>query len=181
MLIAVIRRGTRFLRDRYRHFGRDRIDLQRSVNNHKLDVREVLIGVLKVASLNAYRIFANVRSLGRPRFGRRFLHAGVYVIQLIVSRHALVARNRMLIAVIRRGTRFLRDRYRHCVRDRRDRHITVNDFANRYVIVGALNIEAVRLQTHIRSSDFRPLRFRRHTVLQCDLYVFRQFAFIIKL
>ena len=71
---------------------------------------------------------------------------------------------------------------RHIYRDGLlvDRHITVNDFANRYVIVGALNIEAGRRQTHIRSSGFRPLRFRRHTVLQCDLYAVRQFVFISK-
>ena len=71
---------------------------------------------------------------------------------------------------------------RHLYRDglRRDRHISVNDFTNRYVIVDALNIEAVRLQTHIRSSGFCPLRFRLHTVLQCDLYAVRQFVFIGK-
>ena len=87
----------------------------------------------------------------------------------------------MLLAVVRHTVRIARDRHNHFVRDRRDRHITVNDFANRYVIVGALNIEAGRCQIHIRSSGFRPLRFRRHIVLQCDLYAVRQFVFIIKL
>ena len=121
MLLAVIRRGARLLLDRHNHFGFDRVDHELAVLNNKLDVLEVLIGVLEVASNNAYRIFASVRSLGRPRFGRRFLHTGVYVIQLIVSRHALVARNAVLLAVIRRGARLLLDRHNHFVRDRRDR------------------------------------------------------------
>ena len=130
MLIAVILHGTRVLRDRYRHFVRVRRDLKLAVNNHKLNVREVRVGVLEVASLNAYLILANVRSLGRPRSGRRFLHTGVYVIQPVVSRHALVARNRMLIAVIQHGCRVLRDRYRHFVRDRRDHELTVDRLRN---------------------------------------------------
>ena len=120
MLISVILHGTRVLRDRYRHFVRVRRDLKLAVNNHKLNVREVRVGVLEVFRFNAYRIFANVRSLGRPRIGRRFLHAGCYVVQRVVSRHALVARNRMFLAVILRGARALRNRHNHFVRDRRD-------------------------------------------------------------
>ena len=158
MLISVILHGVRLLRDRYRHFVRVRRDLQRSVNNHKLDVREGLIGVLKVASRNAYLIFANIRSLGRPRFGRRFLHAGCHVIQRVVSRHTLVARNRMFLAVIRRACRVLRDRYRHFVRVRRDLQRSVDRLRN-----DILSCRVNRVNRTIRKrcricSDIRSLR-----------------------
>ena len=130
MLISVILHGTRVLRDRHNHFVRVRRDLKLAVNNHKLNVREVRIGVLEVFRFNAYRIFANVRSLGRPRIGRRFLHAGCYVIQRVVSRHALVARNRMFLAVIRRACRVLRDRHNHFVRVRRDHELAIRRLRN---------------------------------------------------
>ena len=130
MFLAVIRRACRVLRDRYRHFVRVRRDLKLAVNNHKLNVREVCVGVLEVFRFNAYRIFANVRSLGRPRIGRRFLHAGCYVIQRVVSRHALVARNRMFLAVIRRACRVLRDRHNHFVRVRRDHELAIRRLRN---------------------------------------------------
>ena len=130
MLISVILHGVRLLRDRYRHFVRVRRDLKFAVNNHKLNVREVCVGVLEVFRFNAYRIFADIRSLGRPRFGRRFLHVSFHVIQLVVSRHALVARNRMLISVILHGVRLLRDRHNHFVRDRRDHELTIRRLRN---------------------------------------------------
>ena len=130
MFLAVILHGTRVLRDRYRHFVRVRRDLKLAVNNHKLNVREVRVGVLEVFRFNAYRIFANIRSLGRPRFGRSFLHAGCYVIQRVVSRHALVARNRMFLAVIRHACRVLRDRHNHFIRDRRDLQRSVDRLRN---------------------------------------------------
>ena len=158
MLISVILHGTRVLRDRYRHFVRVRRDLKLAVNNHKLNVREVRVGVLEVFRFNAYRIFANVRSLGRPRFGRRFLHAGRHVIQRVVSRHALVASNRMFLAVIRHGVRVLRDRHNHFVRDRRDLQRSVDRLRND-ILSCSVNraLGSVREDSVIRS-DIRSLR-----------------------
>ena len=131
-------------------------DLQRAVHNHEFHVREVLVRVLEVARRDADRVLAHVRALRRPGLGRGFLHARVHVVQLVVRRHGLVARNGMLVAVVGDGGAVLRHGDNDLVGNRRDgqRAVHNHEFHVREVLVRVLEVarrDADRVLAHVRA------------------------------
>ena len=117
-------------------------DGQRAVHNHEFHVREVLVRVLEVARRDADRVLAHVRALRRPGLGRGFLHARVHVVQLVVRRHGLVARNGMLVAVVGDGGAVLRHGDNDLVGNRRDGQLArllLNNVVLRHVRAGRVH------------------------------------------
>ena len=112
---------------------RDRVDLQNAVHDFERDVLEVLIDVLEIARGDAHGVFARVRALRSPRSRFRRLDAGSYVVQLIVSRHGLVALDAVLIAVIGHGRAIFGDGDDNLSGDRVDLQNAVLDH-ERYVL-----------------------------------------------
>ena len=115
MLIAVIRHGVIVSRDRHNHFV-DRIDRQRAVVNNKRHFLEVIVVVRELVSFQTHLVGTRVSAL---RFRGASKREVAFLVQLVVDRH-VVARNRMLRAVIRHGVIVSRNRHNHFV-DRIDR------------------------------------------------------------
>ena len=109
MLSAVVGHGRAIFGDGDDNLVGDGVDLQNVVHDFERDVREVLIRVLEVARGDAHGVFASVRALRSPRGGFGRLDAGSYVVQLIVSRHGLVALDAVLGAVVGHDGAVLRD------------------------------------------------------------------------
>ena len=134
---------------------RDRVDLQNAVHDHERYVREVLIDVLEIARGDAHGVFARVRALRSPRGGFGRLDARGHVVQLVVSRHGLVALDAVLIAVVRHDGAVLGDGDGDLVGHRGDRHIAVDHCLDGHVVVGAGDGEGVLGQTHVRRANVR--------------------------
>ena len=147
---------------------RDRVDLQNAVHDFERDVREVLIGVLEVARGDAHGVFARVRALRSPRSGFGRLDAGSYVVQLIVSRHGLVALDAVLIAVVGHGRAIFGDGDDNLVGDGVDLQNAVHDFERdvREVLIRVL--EVARGDAHGVFASVRALRSPRSRFRRLD-------------
>ena len=102
---------------RQRDFGGG--DRQTTIVHNKLDVREVVARVLEVRNFQPHRVSARVGL----RHGIRTVEPEVGCLVLPVADSHVVARHGLLASVILLGSRVARDRYRHFVRDRRDRQL----------------------------------------------------------
>ena len=116
--------ATRVSRDRHRHFGFGRVDLEPAVGNVKRHVREVAVRVCELVSGQTHRVGAHIRS-------RRFRGAAEREVSRRViytlggrDRH-FIALNRLFASVIRYGVIMSRDRHNHFVRDRRDHELAI--------------------------------------------------------
>ena len=109
MLIAVVGHGRAIFGDGDDNLVGDRVDLQNAVLDHERYVLEVRVRVLEVARGDAHGVFARVRALRSPRSRFRRLDARGHVVQLIVSRHGLVALDAVLGAVVGHDGAVLRD------------------------------------------------------------------------
>ena len=134
---------------------RDRVDLQNAVHDLERYVLEVRVRVLEVARGDANRVFARVRALRGPRGGFGRLDALGHIVQLVVSRHGLVALDAVLIAVVRHDGAVLRDGDGNLVGHGGDRHIAVVHCRDGHVVVGAGDGEGVLGQTHGRRANVR--------------------------
>ena len=155
MLIAVVGHGRAIFGDGDDNLVGDGVDLQNVVHDFERDVREVLIRVLEVARGDAHGVFARVRALRSPRGGFGRLDALGHVVQLIVSRHGLVALDAVLIAVVRHDGAVLGDGDGNLVGHGGDRHIAVVHCRDGHVVVGAGDGEGVLGQTHGRRANVR--------------------------
>ena len=155
VLGAVVGDGRAVLGDGDDDLIGDRVDLERAVYDHEFNVREVLIDVCKVARGDADRVFAHGRALRRPRGGGRFLDAGSHVVELVVCRHGLVARDGVLGAVIGDGIGLLGDRDGNLIGDRGDVQIAIhhNDLDAAVVLGG--DGEGILRQIHRVMVDVR--------------------------
>ena len=134
---------------------RDRVDLQNAVHDHEFNIREVRVRVLEVARNDADQVIARVFALRSPRGGFGRLDAGGHVVQLVVSRHGLIALDAVLLAVVGHDGAVLGDSDGYLVGHRGDRHIAVDHFLDGHVIVGAGDGEGVLGQTHVRRANVR--------------------------
>ena len=125
MLLAVIQHGVIVSRNRHNHFV-DRIDRQLTVVNNKRHFLEVLVVIRELFSFQTHRVGARVGAL---RFRGAAKREVAFLVQLVVDRH-VIARNRMLLAVIQHGVIVSRNRYNHFVRDRRDLQRSVDRLRN---------------------------------------------------
>ena len=121
--------ATRVSRDRHRHFGFGRVDLEPAVGNVKRHVREVAVRVCELVGGQTHRVGAHIRS-------RRFRGAAEREVSRRViytlggrDRH-FIALNRLFASVIRYGVIMSRDRHNHFVRDRRDLQRSVDRLRN---------------------------------------------------
>jgi len=110
--------ATRVSRDRYRHFGFGRVDLEPAVGNVKRHVREVAVRVCELVSGQTHRVGAHIRS-------RRFRGAVVREVSRRVTytfggNRYIIPINGLFASVIRYGAIVSRNRHNHFVRDRRD-------------------------------------------------------------
>ena len=105
-----------------------RRNLQSAVLNHKLHVGEVGIRVGKVTRLDAHVVFAHFRALRLPGQGDGSVHVGFHVVQRIVRRHALVAFDVVLLAVIDDGGAVFLYGYGNLRGDRIDRQRAIHDY-----------------------------------------------------
>ena len=168
MLIAVVRHGRAIFGDGDDNLVGDGVDLQNAVHDHERYVREVLIRVLEVARSDAHGVFARVRALRSPRGGFGRLDALGHVVQLIVSRHGLVALDAVLIAVVRHDVAVLGDGDGNLVGHGGDRHIAVDHCLDGHVVVGAGDGEGVLGQTHGRRANFRASGDGEYIGLEAD-------------
>ena len=109
VFLAVIGDGIGVLFDRNDDLIGDRVDLERAVHDHELDVREVLIDVLKVVRLDADRVRAHVDALRRPGVGARLGDARLDIVEIVIRRHGLIAVDGVLFAVVGGAAGFLGD------------------------------------------------------------------------
>ena len=109
VFLAVIGDGIGVLFDRNDDLIGDRVDLERTVHDHELDVREVLIDVLKVGRLDADRVFAHVDALRRPGVGLGLFDARLDIVEIVIRRHGLIAVDGVLFAVVGGAAGFLGD------------------------------------------------------------------------
>ena len=140
---------------------RDRVDLQNAVHDLERYVREVLIGVLEIARSDAHGVFARVRALRSPRGGFGRLDALGHVVQLVVSRHGLVALDAVLGAVVGNDRAVLRDGDDNLSGDRVDFQNAVHDIERdvREVLIRVLEI--ARSDAHGVFARVRALRSPR--------------------
>ena len=154
MLRAVIQHGVIVSRNRHNHFV-DRIDRQRAVVNNKRHFLEVIVVVRELAIVQTHLVGARVGAL---RFRGASKREVAFLVQLVVDRH-VVARNRMLLAVIRHGVIVSRNRHNHFV-DRIDRQLTVVNNKRHFLEVAVRVCELVSVQTHRVGAHIRSRRFR---------------------
>ena len=92
-------------------------DFELAVSNHKLNVREVVARVREVRSFQPHLVDARVLAI---RFRLAAEREVGFLVQRVADVGNLIARNRMILAVIRHAALAALDRHRHFVRDRRD-------------------------------------------------------------
>ena len=109
VFLAVIGDGIAVLGDGDGDLIGDRVDRERAVHDHELDVREVLIDVLKVVRLDADRVRAHVDALRRPGVGARLGDARLDIVEIVIRRHGLIAVDGVLFAVVGGAAGFLGD------------------------------------------------------------------------
>ena len=166
MLRAVIGNGGGVLGDGHGDLVADGVDLQRAVHDHELDVREVAAGVLKVGRFDAHRVFADIRSLRRPRLGRLLGDVLLHVVERVVRGHGLVAGDGVLRAVIGNGGGVLGDGHGDLIGDRIDLEpAVIHDDLDIAVVPGG-DAEAILRQTHIIGVNVGALRFCLDAILQ---------------
>ena len=165
--LAVVGDGLRVARDLHNGDAR-RGDDQIAVHDHELDVREVAAGVLKVARFDADMVGADILSLRRPRLGFGRTDAGGHVVERVVRRHGLVARDGVLLPVIGDGVGFLGDGDGNFLGDRIDLQIAVHHNDLDVAVVLGRDREVILRQPHVVLAGVRALRFRLGAFLQRD-------------
>ena len=154
MLLAVIQHGVIVSRNRHNHFV-DRIDRQRTVVNNKRHFLEVIVVVRELVSFQTHLVGARVSALHDRAAAEREV---AFFVQLVVDRH-VVARNRMLLAVIQHGVIMSRDRHNHFGK-RVDLEPAVR-YIERHVLEVAVRVcELVSVQTHRVGARVGSRRFR---------------------
>ena len=131
------------------------VDRQAAVLYNKRHFLEVLVVIRELFSFQTHRVGARVGAL---RFRGAAEREVAFLVQIVADRH-VVARNRMLIAVIRHGVIVSRNRYNHFV-DRIDRQLTVVNNKRHFLEVAVRVRELVSFQTHLVGTRVGALRFR---------------------
>ena len=165
--LAVVGDGLRVARDLHNGDAR-RGDDQIAVHDHELDVREVAAGVLKVGRFDADMVGADIHSLRRPRRGLGRTDAGGHVVERVVRRYGLVARDGVLLPVIGDGVGFLGDGDGNFLGDRIDLQIAVHYNDLDVAVVLGRDGEVFLRQAHVVLAGVHALRFRLGAFLQRD-------------
>ena len=154
MLIAVISGGIGFTGDGYNNFCIGSIDLQPTILNFELYIREVRVGVGKLIGAQAHLVGASIGALSLSSAAE----CKVACLVLLVADSHIIAIHGMLIAVISGGSGLTGDGYGDFIRYRRDFQLAVRCHYERYlrkVRVGVL--ELLSRQAHVVGTNIGAL------------------------